>query len=113
MLLTFVLAALFVFPASAQAASWKKDYCNNQTYYTNTGADEGGTYPHLHCDKSFITYSAGSGSNSNRYEILVGDNLNKGTAGSACYKALEQSALNLKDIVKSICSDFSQTCSGC
>jgi hypothetical protein len=80
-----VLGALAVLTLTNQNAhaNLKKDYCSNQTYYTNAGADDGSTYPHLHCGKSFLTYSSGS----NHYNFVVGDQLKTGTAGSACSKA--------------------------
>ena len=95
---------------TAQAASLKKDYCSNQEFYTNTGADDGSRYPHLHCGKNFLTYSASS---SKHYNFVVGDSLKTGTAGSACYKAVEQSASTLKGIIAKVCKDEDKTCTGC
>ena len=91
-------------------ANYKKDYCNKQVYYTNTGADDGSTYPHFHCDKDFMTYSASS---SQHYNFAVGSIINKGTAGSACYKALEQRANNLRTIIGEVCDDYDKVCDGC
>lgn len=106
-----VLGALIALAVTAQTAqaNLKKDYCSNQTYYTDSGADDGNTYPHLHCGKNFLTYSSGS----NHYNFVVGDQLKTGTAGSACYKAADQSANNLKAKIADVCSDEGETCSGC
>jgi hypothetical protein len=110
--LMIAFGALFLIAVGTQSAqaNLKKDYCSNQTYYTDSGADDGSKYPHLHCGKSFLTYSANS---SKHYNFVVGDSLKTGTAGSACYKAVDQSAANLKAKIAKVCSDESKTCTGC
>jgi|TARA_R110000782_G_scaffold34554_2_gene82538 hypothetical protein len=110
--LMIALGALFVFALGTQSAqaNLKKDYCSNQEYYTNAGVNDGSKYPHLHCGKTFLTYSASSGKH---YNFVVGDALKTGTAGSACSKADEQSADALKDIIAEVCTDDSKTCTGC
>jgi hypothetical protein len=50
---------------AAQADNYKKDYCGNETYVT-----AGAKYPHLHCDKDFLVYSADK---SNHKDLGRGD----------------------------------------
>ncbi len=109
-ILLMTTMALLMTVGTAQAASYKKDYCDNQDYYTNDGSDAGGTYPHLHCAKTWITYSKSS---SQHYNFLVGDTLYESKANNACTQADDQDADNLKGVIKSICDDFDDTCTDC
>ncbi|MDP2697629.1 hypothetical protein [Thalassospira sp.] len=93
-----------------QAAGYKKDYCNNQDYYTDTGANDGSTYPHLHCASSWITYSK---SGNQHYNFAGGNGPLSGTSNSACAAAQEQNALTLKGIIGQICTDYGVTCNQC
>ncbi|HEY1631724.1 MAG TPA: hypothetical protein VGF56_10420 [Rhizomicrobium sp.] len=55
MLKAIVLGAGLVAASAAMpahAASYMKDYCDNQVYFPSTAE------PHLHCDKSWIVYTA-------------------------------------------------------
>lgn len=100
------LAVATALPAVAH--SLKKDYCANQDFYTNTGADESSTYPHLHCGKAWITYSASS---TQHYNLFNKGGFADGTAKSACFKAQEQGAANLRTIIGNVCTDYTNT--GC
>ena len=100
---------LLIITANAEA-NYKRDYCNNQDYYTNNGSNEPGIYPHLHCGRPFIIYSRESNSH---YNFLTGDHISTGTAGSACDAATDQKALALKKIIGEICDDYGKTCNGC
>ena len=48
--------AILVLGVLAKPVNYKKDYCGNQDYVGNNG----NKYPHLHCDKSFLTLSRSS-----------------------------------------------------
>jgi hypothetical protein len=104
----FVLAAVNLgSQATAHAANPKKDYCNNQDFYTSTGADEGKIYPHLHCMKTGLTFSASS---SNHKNFLQGDTLNEGQANGAC------STPNIgliKGVIRNVCNDYGKQCREC
>jgi len=99
-----------VFTSVAEAKSAKSTYCSNQDYYTNTGADDGSTYPHLHCGKNWITYSKNSGQH---YNFYVGDSIVKAKANNACTQADSQTASNLKAKIKEMCDDDGVTCGDC
>ncbi len=45
----------------AEAVNFKKDYCGNQEYVGNAG----GRYPHMHCGKSFLTFSQSKSNHNN------------------------------------------------
>ncbi len=107
-----ILASILIVSASsfAMAASYKKDYCNNQDYYTDSGSNDGNIYPHLHCASTWVTYSKNSGQH---YNFLTGGSLQKGQANNACTQADGAGAGNLKGIIDRICTDFGQTCDDC
>ncbi|MDG4719402.1 MULTISPECIES: hypothetical protein [Thalassospira] len=109
LVIAFSMLCVVSFAASDAQANLKKEYCANQTYYTEAGENDGSRYPHLHCDASFLTYSSGS----NHYNFVVGDKLQPGIAGNACFTAAEQDAPNLKAKVAEVCSDFGKSCYGC
>jgi hypothetical protein len=102
--------ASLAFAGVAEAKSAKSTYCDNQEFYTNSGADAGGAYPHLHCGKNWITYSKNS---NQHYNFYVGDNIVKGKANNACTQADDQDADNLKAKIKEMCDDDGVTCSDC
>ena len=108
--MTIAIALFAATSANAAQTNYKKDYCDKQEYYTNSGANDGSTYPHLHCAKRWITYSKSS---SKHYNFAAGNGVSKGTANSACTAADGQSASNLKAIIKEICHDDGETCSDC
>ncbi|URK18999.1 hypothetical protein M9H61_05695 [Thalassospira sp. GO-4] len=109
LVIAFSMLCAVSFAASSAKANLKKEYCSNQTYYTETGENDGGRYPHLHCDTKFLTYSSGS----THYNFVIGNTLQSGTAGSACFKAEEQDAPNLKAKIAEVCDDFGKACYGC
>ncbi len=110
LLTTFLTAGSLGFATNAEAKSAKSEYCSNQEYYTNSGADDGSTYPHLHCGNNWITYSKNSGQH---YNFYVGNSVLKAKANNACTQADAQDADNLKAKIKEICDDDGETCSDC
>lgn len=112
LLTTALIAGSLVFSSGAFAKTAKAEYCNNQEYYTDTGANAGGTYPHLHCGKNWITYSKGKSTNQH-YNFYDGNGVNKGTANSACSQADSQGSPNLKAKINTICNDYNVTCNEC
>jgi len=66
-----VSLASLAFAGVAEAKSAKSTYCGNQDYYTNSGDNEGGTYPHLHCGKDWITYSKNSNQHYNFFTSAI------------------------------------------
>ena len=107
-ILTTIL--LLIVTTSVQAENYKNNYCKRQKYYTNSGDNDGGTYPHLHCDRRWITYSK---SHSKHYNFADGNGVIKSKANNACSAAKSQSATKLKDIIKEICDDYEENCSSC
>jgi len=91
---------------SVNAGSYKKDYCKNNEYFDNNGADDGSHYPHLHCDKKWITYSKAKKSHSN---FLKGSRFDKGKANNVCGRASKK----IKKVIKEICEDMGETCNSC
>ena len=96
--------------SASHAATAKRTYCSNQDYYTDSGANAGGTYPHLHCGNNWITYSKNSGQH---YNFYVGDSVVESKANNACTQADAQDADNLKAKIRTICDDDSKTCNDC
>ncbi len=109
-LILTVALFLFIVTTNAGAAGYKSDYCDNQEYYTNSGANDGSTYPHLHCNKKWIAYSKSGGQH---YNFADGNGVLKGKANSSCNAATEQDAGNLKAKIKEICDDDNKTCDDC
>ncbi len=104
----FVLAAVILgSQTAAHAASPKKEYCNNQEFYTSTGGDNGKIYPHLHCLSNGLTFSASA---SNHKNFLQGSNLNAGQANGAC---TTPGIGQIKAVIKKVCDDYGKTCNDC
>ncbi|QJR15127.1 hypothetical protein [Usitatibacter palustris] len=51
--IVFAACVLGLAVSASASANFKKTYCGNVEYVGNPG----NTYPHLHCDKDFVTYS--------------------------------------------------------
>ena len=106
MKLKVITVALALLVSASFSSNYKKDYCNQQTYFDKSGNDVGSKYPHLHCDKKFITYSK---TKSNHINFLKGSKFNKGQADNAC----SQASSDIKKVIKEICEDEGKTCNEC
>jgi hypothetical protein len=105
-----VIALLMITPAAG--AFNYKEYCGNNTFLDYKGGNDGGTYPHLHCEKRSLTYSPSSNSKKHK-NIIKGDNFNENAADSACIDAANKNATNLETAIRQACNAFEKGCQSC
>ncbi|MBX2832366.1 MAG: hypothetical protein KTR23_14675 [Rhodospirillales bacterium] len=98
---TIAVATLMLGAAgSAQANGLQSDYCGSQEYYGATPTNNG--YPHLHCNKRWINYSAGGGKQSKR----IVDKQGLDTTAAKKYCSDTATPIRLREKIAEICDDY-------